>query len=236
MPELRGGVCAKMNKADLKLDWCSHAAAKWAVEHWHYSKTMPAGKRVSIGVWESGRFVGCVIFGTGACPQIACPFGIDRLEAAELVRVALRKHETPVSRIVSVALRMVKMQSPGLRIIVSYADPNAGHVGGIYQAGNWYYVGTGGAPWRANGVHNRVFGTVKAKARARFGPNVIFTLEPPKHKYVYPLDSAMRAQIEPLRKPYPKRAGSIASDATANQAGKGGATPTSALLIEPTSP
>ena len=34
-----------MNKADLKLDWCSYQAAKWAVEHWHYSKTMPVAKK-----------------------------------------------------------------------------------------------------------------------------------------------------------------------------------------------
>ena len=26
-----------------------------------------------------------------------------------------------------------------------------------------------------------------------------------KHRYLYPLDRAMRKQIEPLRKPYPKR-------------------------------
>ena len=24
------------DKPVLKLDWCSHAAAKYAVEHWHY--------------------------------------------------------------------------------------------------------------------------------------------------------------------------------------------------------
>jgi hypothetical protein len=55
-----------------------------------------------------------------------------------------------------------------------------------------------------------------------------------KHKYLYPLDKAMRAQIAPLAKPYPKRpcAASIDSDAPATQAGEGGATPTAALQHE----
>jgi len=46
------------DKVDLRLDWCSHAAAKYAVEHWHYSKTMPVSKRVNIGVWEGEKFIG----------------------------------------------------------------------------------------------------------------------------------------------------------------------------------
>ena len=40
----------------LKLGWCSYAAAKYAVEHWHYSKVMPSGKAVYIGVWEEAEF------------------------------------------------------------------------------------------------------------------------------------------------------------------------------------
>ena len=49
----------------LKLDWCSHAAATWAVENWHYSGRMPAGKMVRIGAWEDGAFIGAVIFSQG---------------------------------------------------------------------------------------------------------------------------------------------------------------------------
>ena len=31
-------VSWSQSKPTLKLDWCSHEAAKYAVEHWHYSK------------------------------------------------------------------------------------------------------------------------------------------------------------------------------------------------------
>jgi len=50
-----------------------------------------------------------------------------------------------------------------------------------------------------------------------------------KHKYVMPLDGEIRAKIEPLAKPYPKRAGSADSGTPGIQPGRGGATPTSAL-------
>jgi hypothetical protein len=43
------------------------------------------------------------------------------------------------------------------------------------------------------------------------------------------LDTAMREQIAPLAKPYPKRAASIDSDAAGLQPADGGATPTAAL-------
>ena len=52
---------------------------------------------------------------------------------------------------------------------------------------------------------------------------------PAKLKYVWPFDVAMRAKLEAIAQPYPKRAGSIDSDVPAIQAGEGGATPSSAL-------
>lgn len=88
---------------DLRLDWCSHAAAKYAVEHWHYSRSLPGADMVKVGVWENDRFVGCVVFSRGATPNISKPFGLGKLQVCELTRVALDCHETPVSRIIAVA-------------------------------------------------------------------------------------------------------------------------------------
>jgi hypothetical protein len=50
-----------------------------------------------------------------------------------------------------------------------------------------------------------------------------------KHRYLYPLDADLRQRIQPLSKPYPKRATSIDSDATVIQTVEGGAEPTVAL-------
>jgi hypothetical protein len=35
---------------------------------------------------------------------------------------------------------MLKREMPGIRLLVSYADLNQGHLGKIYQASNWVFV------------------------------------------------------------------------------------------------
>jgi len=225
-------------RPELKLDWCTHEAAKYAVKHWHYSQCLPSFKRTKIGVWEDLVFVGCVVFSMGAAPHSHCPFGIARTELCELTRVALRQHSSPVSRIIAIALRMIKRQSPGLRLVVSYADPEKGHHGGIYAAGGWLYLGRTSLceqfEYVATGqrVHTKTIKTGKrGRATKLKEQGVIRSVKVWKHKYAMPLDAAMRAQLEPLRKPYPNRAGSAGSGTPGDQPGGGGATPTSALSV-----
>ena len=52
------------SRPELKLDWCTHAAAKYAVEKWHYSKRLPSTftKLNKVGAWENGTFIGAVVF------------------------------------------------------------------------------------------------------------------------------------------------------------------------------
>lgn len=193
---------------DLLVAPCSYQAAKYAVEKWHYSGNIPPGKLVKFGVWEEREFIGTVVFSHGANRNIAAPYGIDMLEAAELIRVALREHNTAVSKIVAQSIKALVKQSTGLRLLVSYADPREGHVGGIYQAMNWIYTGKteastaiviNGKEWHKKAAWAS-FGTNKAE---RLGGYYITTEG--KHKYIYPLDRAMRRQIAPLAQPYPKK-------------------------------
>jgi hypothetical protein len=107
-------------KPVLKIDWATHEAAKYAVENWHYSESMPAGKLVKVGAWENGKFIGVVLFGRGANNNIGKPYKLDQTAACELVRIALTNHITPVSKIAAIAIRFLKVNSPGLRLIISY--------------------------------------------------------------------------------------------------------------------
>ena len=202
----------KAEKPKLKLDWCSHEAAKYAVEHWHYSKRMPVGPMVKVGVWENEKFIGCVLFARGANNALGCAYNLSLTEVCELVRIALTIHETPVSRIIAIAQRFLIHHCPGLRLVVSYADSEQGHHGGVYQASNWVYVGrsSGSREFFHEGrwKHNRevtagAFGG-KPKHSGK-GKGLPCRLTQGKHKYLMPLDDAMRGQIAPLAKPYPKK-------------------------------
>lgn len=110
----------------LKLDFCDSKACQFAVEKWHYSGSLPPPPRVSFGVWEDGLFRGVVIFARGASSNLLKPYGLRTTEGAELVRVALQKHDAPVSRILSIAVRLLKKQCPGLRLLVRFAEPAEG--------------------------------------------------------------------------------------------------------------
>lgn len=223
----------------LRLDWCSHKAAKYAVEHWHYSGCMPSGKTSKIGVWEKGKFVGVVIFSRGATPHICSPYKLTQYQACELTRIALSKHHTPVSKILSISLRFLKKYCPGVRLIVSYADADQNHYGGIYQATNWIYEGLKNKGARSafiihgEKVHPRSIGAKGGIqsiewVRKNMDPHATEFKTSGKHKYLMPLDKAIRKQIEPLAKPYPKRCDGLV-EGQRTPSVEGGSTPTPSL-------
>ena len=228
-----------MSKSDLRIDWATHAAAKYACENWHYSGSVPVPPLVKVGVWEFGKFIGVVMFSRGASSNLMKPYGLRQDEGCELTRVAMTKHAVAVSRVMKVAIAFLKKNSPALRLIVSFADPQYGHHGGIYQAGNWIYCGdtSSGVEYWNNGkrLHSRQvsekgWNIQQGAKRKTVKPSecrIVRTAG--KHRYLMPLDDEMRKQIEPLRKPYPKRVRSIDGDATASQAEEGGSIPTRTL-------
>lgn len=229
-----------LSKVELKLDWCSYEAAKYACDKWHYTKSIPTPPLVRIGVWENRKFIGAVIFGRGANNNAYKPYALDMTEGCELVRVALTEHLSSVSRIISIAISMLKKSNSKLRLVVSYADPNHDHIGAIYQAGNWIFTGSTGKDFKAIDKKGRVWHSRQVSRTGflnQYGSRRIVpkhsdcTLVPlvGKYRYLMPLDPEMRAQILPLAKPYPKRATSKDSVATGDQLVEGGANPTVAL-------
>jgi hypothetical protein len=156
-------------------------------------------------------------------------------ECCELCRVALTRHETPVTKIISIALKFIRKHCPGIRLIVSFADTQQGHHGGIYQGGNWVFAGSVElGSWIIYGkkMHPRSvvmkYGSQSLETIKKVDPNA-YKKWGLKHRYLMPLDDQMKKQIEPLRQPYPKRATSKDNVASGVQSEEGGATPTVAL-------
>jgi hypothetical protein len=180
---------------------------------------------VKVGAWEDGKFIGAVLFGRGANYNMVKGYGLSQDQGCELVRIALTNHKTPVSKIAAMAMRFLKKQSPDLRLIVSYADPEQGHHGGIYQAGNWIYRGRSASAikvwYKGKWSHKKTVDDAGVNQT-----NLPKKKVAGKHTYLMPLDAEMREHILPLAKPYPKRAKDQASE---NPSDLGGETPTRTL-------
>jgi len=215
-------------KPVLRIDWATHEAAKYACEKWHYSRVIPKSKLAKFGVWEDGEFIGVVIFGVGVTRNLVKQYGLVPEQGCELVRVALKAHFSPVSRIVAICVRILRASFPGLRMCVSFADPKQGHHGGIYQAGGWIFSGNSPATneylYKGKLWHARSF--LRSHKGMERHPDVQVIKCAPKHRYLLPLDAAMREKITPLAKPYPKRVKKQDSECPSEL---GGAVPTDTL-------
>ena len=228
-------------KTELRLAFCSHEAAQLACRRWHYSKKIPVGKLVKVGVWENGRFIGAIVFGDGLLGSSSTYFGINKFHIAEIVRIALREHITPVSKMISIAIKLLRQRCPGIELVVAFADQGENHHGGIYQASNFIYTGLTEPGrlfrHRATGriLHNRA---VSANGyRSHFGRvhkvprmdecEIIGRTR--KHRYLYPLTASMKAVVAKMQKPYPKRAASRDIAAPDLQSGEAGEAPSAAL-------
>lgn len=194
---------------------------------------------ITIGVWENEAFIGSIIYGRGAAPNLGRPYGLHKTEVCELLRVALTSHRTPVSRILRISFKLLKERSPGLKLVVSFADPFEGHYGGIYQAGGWIYAGSSSPSkeYKHNGrwLHPRevtsgAFGG-KRKISAAEAKLLETRSKPGKHRYLMPLTKPMRVRVSALAQPYPKRVSS--SEPSENPSEVGGAAPT--LTLHPSS-
>lgn len=197
------------DKVNLKIDWASHEAAKYACLNWHYSKCLPVGKLVKTGAWENDKFIGVVIFGRGANKSLGEPYKLDQTECCELVRIALTDHKTPVSRIMSIAIKLLKNIHKQLKLVISFADSEQNHHGGIYQATNWIYVGkTNSADeylYKGKRWHGRAFRKSLGSHLNYMNKGLEIVQGSQKHRYLMPLNDEMKTKISILSKPYPKR-------------------------------
>lgn len=147
------------------------------------------------------------------------------------MRIALTNHQTPVSRIVAISFKLLRQVCPGIKLIVSFADTNQNHHGGIYQAGNWIYSGQSKSAdeYLVHGqrMHGR---SMRAKYGTHVGKDFIVIVKGSvKHRYLMPLCDKVRADILNLSKQYPKR---VTKANCGDQLQSGGAVPTNALHIE----
>ncbi len=182
----------------MKLEIASHKAVVYACKNYHYSKSVPAAV-LSFSVFNNiNEWCGVIIYSGGANKYIGSPFGLPQGAAIELVRVALNGKQESTSKAIAISLKLIKKYAPLVKLIISYADKDQNHIGTIYQATNWIYIGKYGDNAVCNKIvngrklHNRsigsLYGTHSIEKLQSVGLNVIPVRSKGKYKYIYPID------------------------------------------------
>jgi len=188
----------------MRLEKASLKAVKYACMNFHYAKAVPINP-MGFSVFEDGKWVGVITYSLGANMNIAREFRMASGQVIELTRVALNGKQSSTSKALSLSLKLIKKKLPLCKIILSYADKGQGHIGTIYQASNWIYLGdskSSGIEVFANGrwMHKRQFDGMSKKPK-----DAQKRTKPGKYKYIYPLDKALIPMCKALAKPYPKK-------------------------------
>lgn len=108
----------------------------------HYSRKCPPSK-FYFSAWFAPKIathrVGACVFNAPQLPKIAKCYEVD----LELNRLVLLDEcpKNSESRFIGWALRWLRKNTQ-FKKVISYADPRFGHLGTIYRASNFQYVGT----------------------------------------------------------------------------------------------
>lgn len=116
---------------------------KFLTKEWclrkHYAKRIPSVIIYSFGLYDNENTLqGVNTFGLAGNYNLNT---IGNFETLELTRLII--NENLEKNVLSFFVSQSLLQIEKGKIIISYADPNNGHNGFIYQATNWIYTGIG---------------------------------------------------------------------------------------------
>jgi hypothetical protein len=180
----------------------------------HYLHSMPPAAVTCFGVYHRRELVGGVVLTAGARHAHRLLIGADQGSVVTVARIWLAD-EIPSngeSRILGIVARILRHTS-ATRALVSYADPAAGHVGTIYQAAGWRYLGQSqpgryvdfgdGRLQHPRSVYTR-YGTNAAKDLRWAGLQARTVHVGGKHRYCLVLDRAWAWRLAAPALPYPQ--------------------------------
>ena len=181
----------------------------------HYLHSLPGGTQLAFGVFLDARLLGALTLGVGPFNSHSLVDGARPSDCLTLTRLCL-SDELPwnsESRVLGVVLRYLRIHTP-LKFLISYADPAQGHLGTIYQATNWAYIGLSqamplydvgdGRPRHSRSLAH-TYGTHSVKHFSSHGVDLRLVPQSRKHRYVYFLDHQWRSRLKSQALPFPKR-------------------------------
>lgn len=199
-------------------------AIRYACMKFHYAKAIPSAEYAYNVYNEKNEWCGTIIYGVGATPNIAKPFGLANGEVLELLRVALNGKQPCTSECVAASLKQIHKDAPHIKMIVSFADMDQNHYGTIYQATNWIYLGDRNVGERGafiihgkrihpKSLHSKGWVQSLKWLRENIDSNAQEVISKGKRKYIWVFDKKMRREWQKQAKPYPKKmCGSILTE------------------------
>lgn len=182
-------------------------AINYACKNFHYSKSIPAVQYGYNVYNDNDEWCGVILYGGGANNNMPKSFGKNAGEVLELVRVALNGKQETTSKAVAMSLKQLHKENPLCEIVVSYADHRQKHLGTIYQATNWIYVGktiTSDTQYFYKGkwTHERTINAQKNKEQLK--ATLPKRENSNKFKYVFCFNKRERKEYLKIALPYPK--------------------------------
>lgn len=162
----------------------------------HYAKRIPSIS-YAFGLFEGDTLVGVVTYGTPPSSNLRNTLlkdNPDCTKVLELNRLCLLNNKpNEASRLVGRSLRML----PSNYVIVSFADTAQGHIGTVYKATNFTYVGLSAkrTDWKVKGMEHKHGISIadefrgkpnrSALMREKYGEDFYLEERSRKHKYIY---------------------------------------------------
>lgn len=186
------------------------------IEDLHYIHSMPSVTRVCFAVYLDDRLVGAAVFTQGARNSHHLLQGASPRHVLTLARfwMADGLPANNESRVLGIMLRDLARDGH-YKLVVSFADPVAGHTGIVYRASSWLFWGTT-EPERALVIDGTVthprtaserYGSNSVAHLRRTGLTVVVKRTLPKFRYLYLLDRSWTWRLRGRPQPYPKRGG-----------------------------
>jgi hypothetical protein len=200
----------------MRLEIASHKAVKYACLNFHYAKRETISI-LSYSVFnDKNEWCGVIVYGPSSNRYANEEYNLNKNECIELLRMALNGKQESTSKAMSLSLKLLKKHAPMVKIIVSYADNNVNHIGTIYQATNFFYIGQSSMDMRSGilidknpasyrGFQKRYGTTSLEKLKELLGNRIEFIKPKTKNKYIYPLNKSLIPLCKSLSKPYPKK-------------------------------
>ena len=204
-----------VDKSRVSVREISKAVARDFIEKHHYTQKF-SSTRYALGIFyreetehmffagENEQLIGCMTYGHPVSNRTVDSI-VDDLELDEVLEltrlVCLDGYGKNLeSYSIAQSFDWMKKNDPKVKVLVSYADPEQAHTGGIYRATNWLYQGCGYSklmPDYSIRINDTDLWTHSRTVGARWGNKSVENLaktigqtfyrkeETAKHRYIY---------------------------------------------------